>query len=117
MGYRSENILCMKQTTYKKMLILGTNTSSLFNEHFEKTYHAKDDVLIYFIGRSLKMYSTYSDVEEFYRWLERMDERDYHFLRQGEDHDDNESLGKLYQTEDTEMFLEASISYPGGSLW
>ena len=117
MGYRSSMVLCIKKDVYKKLQILNQHFPSLFNEDFTESRDTYDESLMYFTAEELKMYTSYPEVAEFYKWLETVVlVENYHFIESGEDTGDVTESGELHHTMDTDMYTQTIITYPGGSL-
>ena len=117
MGYRSDMVLCIKKSRFKKLQILNQQPPSLFNDHFVPSGDNYDGTLSYFTAEGLKMYTSYPEVEAFYDWLDKVIlPKNFHYIEAGEDIDDVTNIGELNHTVDTELYAQVVITYPGGSL-
>jgi hypothetical protein len=95
MGYRSEVVLAMKETAFKKMLEGWTDSIAI--EVLSYTNKSIRDEWIMINWSDVKWYEGYQDVDAVMNFLQGEDcsQDDFEFHRLGEDQDDYEHDGDI----------------------
>jgi hypothetical protein len=106
MGYRSNVLICIEENEYKKQQILGFEFPEAFS--WSRTDTNTDEGVVYIFIEDTKWYPSYPEVDAVTEFLKKLGDKNYYFLRAGEDTGDVDAHGDL----ETEAYTSNHIHYP-----
>lgn len=108
MGYRSEVSITLSKKAVLQFLNTIPDEFKKMIGYADKFIQKGDNFLLYF--SHIKWYQEYGEIGSFTRNMSQLDSDDYHFLRIGENTDDVDDHGMLYDAFDTYIRREINIA-------